>query len=112
MISLFGCERLKPVDVAGVLIGGRGLCIDILADIRVFQAEADDFEHGVNSSLKSCLLSFEHICQKSISHALNETTLELIGLLVNEIDVLNANLDRLPLVVLLGDELAHTEDPF
>lgn len=83
MLALFRCEWLKPVAIAGELVGRWRHAIDELADLLVLDAQFQQFKHRVDGELDTGALGPEHVAQKALAEALDDSRLERVGLLVN-----------------------------
>ena len=91
VVTLLIAEGLEPVHVSSVLVSRRRLVVDILADIIILDTHADELEKGIYCELNPRLLCLPHVCQECVAGVFNNTTLELVGLLVNEINSVDAN---------------------
>ena len=91
VVTLLIAEGLEPVHVSSVLVSRRRLVVDILADIIILDTHADELEKGIYCELNPRLLCLPHVCQECVAGVFNNTTLELVGLLVNEINCVDAN---------------------
>lgn len=63
LVALLDAETLKPVSVAGILVGRRRLIVDILANIVVFETQTDNFVEGVDCEFRFSLLILDHLGQ-------------------------------------------------
>ena len=92
VLTLISAESLEPVDVASVLVGRRWLVVDILADFLILDTHADELEKGIDREFDPRLLCLPHICQERVAGVFNDATLELIGLLVDELNCVDSYL--------------------
>ena len=56
-------------------------------------------------------MSLEHVGQEGISSTFDNSRLPLVGLIVDEVDAADSNIDRASLCMSLNDNLGYTENP-